>query len=183
MLTFFKYSRRPIRPSIYRSQNRSHQGNFIAELGPVLWVLFIALAFPAMCYASLFYRASLLYFATRDACYKCAKSSNYTTGTTNGQQAFNNDKNSFSGISGTCTFYIVTQPLAGGTPAEQTGVLSTIDQTNNVYFIKALTAGVIDPLFTIGPSFLGISIPGLNGPYNLNIVAQFYVENPNGLTN
>lgn len=172
-----------MRPSIYRAQNRSRKGSFVAELGPVLWVLFICLAFPAMCYASLFYRASLLYFATRDACYKCAKSSNFTTGVTNGQQAFTTDKNSFSGINGTCTLYIVTQPLAGGASAQQTGVLSVLDQTNNVYFIKAHTAGVIDPLFSVGPTFLGIQIPGLTGPYNLDIVAQFYVENPNGLTN
>lgn len=171
----------------YRNKDwtRKSHGSVIADTPGTIWALFIALVFPAMCYASLFYRATFVYFATRDAAYYAAKSSTFTNGQTNASTKFTTDMNTFSGISGTYTLYIVAQPIAGGAPTLYTSPLGTggLDTQNNVYFLKVVTTSTIQPLFTMGPSWLGLSIPGLTGPYHLTVVAQCYSENPTGLMN
>ncbi|PWT94306.1 MAG: hypothetical protein C5B53_13495 [Candidatus Melainabacteria bacterium] len=167
-----------------KSIRRNH-GSALADAPGTIWALFIMLAFPAMCYASLFYRATFVYFATRDASYYAAKSATFTLAQTNANTRFTTDMNTFNGISGTYTLYIVAQPIAGGTPTYYTAPLApgTLDTTNNVYFLKVVTASTIQPLFNMGPSWLGMSIPGLTGPYNLTVVSQFFSENPTGLMN
>lgn len=167
-----------------KSIERTH-GSALADAPGTIWALFIVLAFPAMCYASLFYRATFVYFATRDACYYAAKSATFTLAQGQANTRFTNDMATFNGISGTYTLYIVAQPIAGGSPTFFTSPLSQnqLDTTNNVYFMKVVTASTIQPLFSMGPSWLGMSIPGLTGPYNLTVVSQFYAENPSGLTN
>jgi len=159
-------------------------GQAIADTPGVIYVLFIVLAFPAMIYASLFYRATLVYFATRDSCYKAAKSPTFTQATANANSAFTNDMAHFNGVSGHEDLYIITQPTSGGSSSScPPNALGAIDQNNNVYFIRAVTTAAVDPLFRIGSTWLGMDIPGLTNSYPLTISAQFYVENPTGLPN
>jgi hypothetical protein len=163
---------------------RNKIGSAIADAPGAIWCLFMALLFPAMCYASLFYRATLMYFATRDSCYKAAKSSTYSNAVSAGNAAFGTDVAAFTGMSGSIVFYIVTQPTNGAAaPNPSSTALGTVNQTNNIYFIKAVTTATIQPLFSVGPGWLGESIPGLTGPYPLTVTAEYYVENPTGLTN
>jgi hypothetical protein len=160
-------------------------GSVIADTPGTIWALFIALVFPAMCYASLFYRATFVYFATRDASYYAAKSSTFTNAITNASTKFTTDMSAFNGVSGTYVLYIVAQPIAGGSPTFYTSPLGVggLDTQNNVYFLKVVTSSTIQPLFSMGPSWLGMTIPGLTGPYQLTVVSQCYSENPTGLMN
>jgi len=159
-------------------------GQAISEAGPVFWLLFIGLAFPAMCFASVAYRSVWLYFATRDACYKAAKSPNWTLAVQNANTTFTADLLNIPGIiSPTETTDIIQQPLAGGDFTELVGPLGTIDTDTYAYFMKTQATANVEPLFTMGPSWLGISIPGLTGPFPLQVVARFFVENPQGLLN
>jgi hypothetical protein len=164
----------------YAYKKRSLRGQAIAESGPVLWALLIGLMFPALCLASLFYRCVFVYFATRDSCYKAAKSSTFSNGQTNATTAFNNAMAAFNGISGTEQLFIIEQPLAGGAYNTYSSA-HTANTTLYVYFLQAQTTATIQPLFSMGPSWLGISVPGLTGPYNITVVCKFYVENPQGL--
>jgi hypothetical protein len=160
-------------------------GSALADAPGTIWVLFIILVFPAMCYASLFYRATFVYYATRDSAYYAAKSPTFTQASSNASTRFTTDMSAFNGISGTYTLYIVAQPIAGGSPTYYTAPIpqASFDPANNVYFLKVVTASTIQPLFSMGPDWLGMSIPGLTGPYNLTVVAQCFSENPTGLTN
>jgi hypothetical protein len=167
-----------------RKSKRNCFGDTIAELPAVMFLLFIGLLIPMMCYASSVYRMVFFYFAVRDSCNRAAKASTFTAAGTTANTVFTTDVAGWNDISGTQSIKILIKPIPSGPATFATSPLAqgTVNVTNNMYFIRETAVGSIHPLFGPG-SWLGISIPGFTGPLPLNIVVDAYVENPSGLTN
>ncbi|MDR3615466.1 MAG: hypothetical protein P4L53_18045 [Candidatus Obscuribacterales bacterium] len=149
-----------------------------------MFLLFIGLLIPMMCYASCVYRMVFFYFAVRDSCNKAAKASTFTVAGTTATTVFAADMAGWKDISGTESIKILIKPIPSGSPTFSASALTpgTVNVTNNMYFIRETAVGSIHPVFGPG-SWLGLSIPGFTGPLLLNIVVDAYVENPSGLTN
>jgi hypothetical protein len=167
-----------------RKLKRNGFGNTIAELPAVMFLLFIGLAIPMMCYASSVYRMLFFYFAVRDSCNRAAKASTFTLAKSTAATIFTTDTTAWHDVSGTQSIKIVIKPIPTGTATFSTTALAagTVNTGSNMYFIRETAIGSVNPLFGPG-QWLGLSIPGFTGPLPLNIVVDAYVENPNGLTN
>ena len=167
-----------------RKLKRNSFGNTIAELPAVMFLLFIGLAIPMMCYASSLYRTVFFYFAVRDACNRAAKASTFTLAQTTASTIFASDVLAWHHVSGTQSIKIMIKPIPSGAPTFSSTALApgTVNTNSNMYFIRETAAGSISPLFGPG-QWLGLNIPGFTGPMPLNIIVDAYVENPNGLTN
>jgi hypothetical protein len=166
------------------SKKRNARGGAAAELGPVLFFLFVGIGFPLLCYSTMLFRCVFAYYAARDSCYKAAKSSSYSTAVTNGGTALTTDLTNIPGVTaGTPTISIISQPLAGGNASSSNAHLNSVDTNTFVYFIRESTAFTIQPLLPSNGTWRGMHIPGMTTAYPLTIHTQFYVENPQGLLN
>jgi len=147
-----------------------------------LWLLFVGIGFPMIIMASITYRYMMFYFDCRNSCLKAAKAPTFTQAEATAASVFSQDQAAWNGVTGTETINILIKPLAGGAPTVSTTPLTTVDSDNNIYFIQAVCNGQINPLVSLG-SYMGLNIPGLTGPYPVQVVVEFYAENPDGLTN
>jgi hypothetical protein len=163
---------------------RNTKGSLLAEYPAVLWMLFIGIAIPMILIASCGYRALLFYFAVRDSCYKAAKAPSFSQAQTSATTTFNTEVAAWNGISGTESIFIVTKPLNGNPPTISNTKLpaNTVNTNLNIYFIREIGNGSIQPLVS-GGTYMGMTIPGLTGPFPLQIKYDTYVENPSGLMN
>jgi hypothetical protein len=178
------------------SKTRTSKGQSLVELPAGMLLLLVAFAFPLMALASFSYRASLLYFATRDTCAKAAKAQSFTLANTAASASWSNDLGAWTGMTGTESLLVVACPtptgLAAGktqqtfsTPAAvNTFMTATGYNSNNYIYLMNLTAQTsLNPLLPVGSSWMGFSIPGLNAPYSLTSGYQTYIENPTGMKN
>jgi hypothetical protein len=165
-----------------RARSRRSSGYSFAETGVGLWLLFVGIGFPLIILASITYRYVMFYFDCRNSCLRAAKAPTFTQAQATALSIFSQDQQAWNGVTGTETINILIKPLAGGAPTISTTPLTKIDADNNIYFIQAVCNGQINPLVQFG-SWMGLSIPGLTGPYPVNVVVEFYAENPDGLTN
>ena len=167
-----------------RLESKRQQGYSIAELPAGLILLFIGIFIPLMILASISYRVSLLYFATRDSCIRAAKAPTFTAAQLKAQTTLARDIAAFSELAGSETIQIMTKPLSGGSATFSSVRLppNSVDTNNNIYFIKETVNGTVAPLVTMKPSYFGSSIPGLTASFNVQMTFEAYVENPNGLT-
>jgi hypothetical protein len=163
---------------------RKQKGSLLAEYPAVLWMLLFGIALPMILLASIGYRGLLFYFAVRDSCYKAAKAASFSSAQTIDATAFNTEVAAWHGIGGTETIFIVTKPLNGNAPSVSSTFLpaGSVNTNTNIYFIREIGNGTIQPLVSAG-SLLGLNIPGLSGPFPLQIKYDTYVENPSGLMN
>jgi hypothetical protein len=172
---------------------RNRRGNTIIEAPGVLYFLFFLVAFPMIAIATMTIRGVFFLYACRDATNQAAKCASYSannttivpntiSATNTAASVFATDVKAWSGISGTLSLQIIAKPVTGGTaPPPSTGKLTTLDLTNNIYFIRGTGLGQIQPLFPL--NLAGYNVPGMTGPYPLTIIVESYVENPQGLTN
>ena len=161
------------------------RGYSMAELPAALFLLFIGLMFPLLIMASLGYRASILYFACDASARKAAKSPTYTDGVTNADTTLKTSLKDFSGITTVapvCT--ILVKPLTGGKATESKTKLAagSIDTSKNLYFVRTYVDADLDALVHFDPTWMKMNIPGLTGPYHLQLNIESYSENPNGLS-
>jgi hypothetical protein len=163
---------------------RNSKGSLLAEYPAVLWMLFIGIAIPMILIASCAYRGLLFYFAVRDSCYKAAKAPSFSQAQASATTTFNIEVAGWHGISGTETIFIMTKPLNGNPPTISSTKLpaNTVNTNLNIYFIREIGNGSIQPLLSTG-AFMGLNIPGLSGPFPIQIKYDTYVENPSGLMN
>lgn len=173
--------------TIHRKAARKagRRGYSMAELPAALFLLFIGLMFPLMIMASLGYRASILYFACDASARKAAKSPTYTDGVTNADTTLKSSLKDFSGITTVapvCT--ILVKPLTGGKATEFKTKLAagSIDTSKNLYFVRTYVDADLDPLVHFDPTWMKMNVPGLTGPYHLQLNIESYSENPNGLS-
>ncbi|CAN5213425.1 hypothetical protein BH11CYA1_BH11CYA1_35680 [soil metagenome] len=168
-----------------RRHSRSAFGSSIAEMPVALWAIFIGLLFPLAILTSMGYRASIVYFATDAACRKASKAPSFTEAQTRATTTLTTDLASFSGISNVVpTLTIKIKSLGSTTESTSTTVLppGSVNTSQNIYFVILGVDADIDPIVHFNNGFMGMSVPGLTGPYTLHMAAQAYVENPNGLT-
>jgi hypothetical protein len=91
----------------------------------------------------------------------------------------------FSGIAAAPpAISILVKPIAGGAPTIYTSKLSpaAIDTSKYLYFVLTQTDADLSPLVQFNGGWMGMSIPGLTGPFHLTINSQCYAENPTGLS-
>lgn len=168
-----------------RRHSRSAFASSIAEMPVALWAIFIGLLFPLAILLSMGYRASVVYFATDAACRKASKAPSFTEAQTRAASTLTTDLTPFSGISNVVpALTIKVKSLASATETTSTTVLppGSVNTSQNIYFVILRVDADIDPIVHFAGGFMGMSIPGLTGPYTLRIASQAYVENPNGLT-
>ena len=156
----------------------------MAEYPAVLWMLFFGIAIPMILLAGFAYRGLLFYFAVRDSCYKAAKAPSFSAAQNTATTTFNTEVAAWHGISGTEAVDVGVKALTSGTLTYLPGPLApgSVNTSANIYFIREIGTGSIQPLISTGP-FLGMNVPGLSGPFPLTVKYETYVENPQGLTN
>ncbi len=164
------------------TRRKGRKGYSLAELPAGMIFLFVGVAIPLICLASVTYRASLLYFACRNSCIKAAKAPTWTEAVTRANTTFNQSVAAFTEISGTQQIRILIKPISGSNPSTVSGPLARNSITsNNLYFIRETCNGTVAPLFGMG-SYLGLQIPGLTSQFRLRLRYDALVENADGLT-
>jgi len=158
-------------------------GYLIAEAPAVLMMLFMGFVFPLIGICVFGYRAAFMYFCVRDVCYRAATAASFSSAKTGGNTTWTTDLAAWPGVAavGTPTYTIIITTPATNTTTTSSGVLTTVDTYNNIYFMQVTATGNIQPFLGTGWTILGATIPGLNGAYKLQMSQQVYVENPNGL--
>jgi hypothetical protein len=168
-----------------RARRRRHSGTTMAELPVVLWVLFVFLLFPLLIFASIGYRASILFFSADSASKKAAKSPTYTDATTRAAAVLTVSLAPFTGIAASApVISVMVKPIAGGAPTIYTTKLApgSIDTSKNLYFVMSKVDADLAPLVQFSGGWMGMNIPGLTGPFHLTVNTQAYAENPSGLS-
>jgi hypothetical protein len=167
------------------ARRRRPKGTAVTELPVVLWILFVFLLFPLLIFASIGYRGSILYFAADSAVKKAAKSPTFTDANTRDAAVLSTTLGPFSGIAaGAPVLSVMVKPIAGGNPTIYPGKLApgSVDTSKNLYFVMSKVDADLSPLVQFNGSWMGMSIPGLTGPFHLTINTQSYAENPSGLS-
>ncbi|MBU6454577.1 MAG: hypothetical protein KGS72_22600 [Cyanobacteria bacterium REEB67] len=164
---------------------RTRKGSAMAEMPFVIWTLLVGLLFPLMIFASIGYRGSILYFAGDSAVRKAAKAPTFTDATTRAASALTTNLTPFTGIAAsTPVLSVLVKPIAGGSPTIYTSKLApgSVDTSKNIYFVISKVEADLAPLVQFNGSWMGMSIPGLTGPFHLTLNQESYAENPSGLT-
>lgn len=165
---------------------RNYKGYSMAEMPAALWLLFVGFLIPLVVFVSLGYRATILYFASDSAARKAAKAPTYTDASSRVTTALSTNLANFAGISAAApSISVLAKPLSGGAPVVTKGKLSagSVDTSKNLYFVITTVDADLDPLVAVKPTWMSLSVPGLTGPYHLQLNLESYSENPNGLTN
>jgi hypothetical protein len=166
-------------------KQRSTNGSLLAEMPAGLYLLFVGIALPMLVLATMFTRTFLLYQATIDSCKRSARAASFTEASIKASSVFATSSAAWSGLSGTPTFSVLVKPLNGGATQVKTSPLpaGSIKISENVYLARVVVQGQVEPLFPVGNSWQGMSIPGLTSAYPLDLNYVSYFENPSGLTN
>jgi Flp pilus assembly protein TadG len=171
---------------------RSARGHHLIEFGPILWIVFIMLLFPLVCFGTLGMRYVFLSYVARIAVSAGAQSNSFLTDTNPPSQRSAVDTagqvavmamNTFPGLQlSNITCSIVTSPLAGGAASRQTTPLSQPANTAaNAYDFEVVLQAQMSPLVPC-PSKFFAQVPGLNAPITTSVRADAFFENTQGLT-
>ncbi len=173
-------------PVQFRLRKTRGTGQVLAELPVMLIVLLFGFTIPLIVFATLGYRAVLLWSATRAACQVAAKNSNYTSASSAATAALATQTNANTNIViNSSTVYTVVEPVnSSGTFFAYPRALASgdtgypISSTNYVYFVRLSVTGTIQPLFQ--DSILISGVPGLTAGIPLTIASENFLESPNG---
>jgi hypothetical protein len=180
---------------------RRSNGNTLSEFPVALWIVVVGLGFPLFILGSLGIRFGLFWEAAREAAQNACQAQTFYAPPDYGsgpiapsavQAASNSASNVLNAFPGCCT---LTQPpdvYVGSTPISSTSTMwsgasntplsaGTVNTDANVYSIKVVLTGQVNPLFTINLPFFG-SIPGLTQGFPTSVVEERIFENPTGLT-
>jgi hypothetical protein len=170
------------------SVTRRKSGSAMADFPAALWLLVLGLLLPILCLATMSFRAIFFYMAVRDCCYQAAKEESFSDANSKAAAVFTKDIDAWNGLKITANpnVVVVIRDTAGSTTKEVAGPLKApdapVDTKANVYMLKVYCDGDIQPLIPTG-NYSGFfcNIPGLTGPYPMQMSYQVYTENPNGL--
>jgi hypothetical protein len=166
-------------------QRKGPHGYSIAELPAGMIFLFVGVVIPMIILCSITYRASLLFFACRDACIRAAKAPTYTEAQTRAANAFTRSISAFSEITGTQQIRILVKPVNGSAASVVNGPISqaSLNKNDNLYFIRLTAVGTVSPLIAMKGGYFGMmNVPGLTSQFNITFRYDTLVENPDGLT-
>lgn len=183
------------------------KGTTIAELPIGLWIIFVGIGLPLVVLVALTFRFALFWEAAREAAQSACGCQTFFSNPifpANTQSAINaataaanTVASTFNGFSLSSTnLYILTTNAGSTTDIVNTfgpySVGSTspgfvIDPDHNVYQVRVVVSGQIQPLLTVPAGILcfnsgnGISIPGLTAPIAVSASQERVFENPSGL--
>jgi len=136
--------------------------------------------------------SGFFYFAVRDCCYQAAKEQSFTDANAKAKLYFQNGIDAWKGLKakGDPKVVVVIRDMSGSSTAaagtrEVAGPLKgsdiPVNTQNNVYMLKVYCDGQIQPLIQTGNFSMFSNIPGLTGPFPIQMTYQVYTENPTGL--
>ena len=170
-------------------KTRKFKGSTLAELGPVVFVLFFMFVFPLINLGTIGLRYGLLASAARDGAHAAATSYTFEIGSPGKPAAINNTASAvtefvdrYSGITVTSIDVdILITDINTETVTRSDGKLANPANTqNNIYSLESIVTARLDPLIAFDMPFNG-DIPGLTGPWTTTVRAKEYAENSQGL--
>jgi hypothetical protein len=191
-------SRKSHRSQIPSTVHVRRLGSAMAEAPLAIWILFVGICFPLLILATLTLRLGLFWQAAKEAAQVSCQAQTFLTPPTYPTNATSavvvatstasQVLNAFPG----CTLSQPVEVYIGSTPIASTattwnGAANTpltpaqIDTDNNVYSIKVVLVGQVQPLFTINLPYFG-SIPGLTSAFPATVQEERVFENPTGLS-
>lgn len=168
---------------------REKSGSTLAELAPVLFVLFFMFVFPLMNLGSIALRYALLTSAARDGAHAAATSYTFEVGSpgkppaqNSNAQAVNSFVDGYSGIniSQIDVDILITDIQTQSVTRSQTKLSQPANLQNNIYSLESIVTAQLEPLITFDMPF-NSGIPGLTGPWTTTVRAREYAENSQGL--
>jgi hypothetical protein len=171
---------------------RKSNGNAIADMPAVLWVLFVLILFPLINLATVGLRYTFMLTTSREAAMSASRASTFYADASASDKSARNSAvamaNSTAGrfnglvVTNTTTNLLVTDLSTNNVTRYSTPIpASSIDTVNNLYSYEVTVTGTVMPLVRYrGPVFGNIS--GLTGPMNVAITSQKMCENTQGLS-
>jgi hypothetical protein len=176
----------------HRAGVRRGNGTSMAEMPLALWII-VMLCFTLLIFVTEFMRFGFFWNACREAAAQAAKSQTFFTDTvatgpsacTVANQWGSLATNCWSGLTLTATnVYIVQTNVNTQTTTtypNRTKLTAAADTTQNIYCIQVELQGQIAPLVPFPmQSFVG-NVPGLTGPFPVDVKSQYTAEVPQGL--
>jgi hypothetical protein len=171
---------------------RDRKGSQIAQLGPILWLVFTMFLFPLISMSTIGMRYALLLNATRLASSAASEASTFQTDLSPSQRSATNIARAvatqaaagFSGINlqNTATYLVVCPLVSNGTVTRQSTKLATpADSSHNSYSVEVVLSGQLQPLVPSSRGWFG-NVPGLTAPITLSARNDVAFENTQGLT-
>lgn len=171
------------------TSSRIRRGNFIAEMPPVLLILFFLFVFPLINLGTVALRYALLITACRDGAHVAATSYTFQASSPGKPSALeatplavNSLAARFSGINITnIDVDILTTNIFSQAVTRSANKLPDPANTqSNIYSLETIVTANLDPLIQYDAPFV-VSIPGLTKPWTTEVRAREYAENAQGL--
>jgi hypothetical protein len=175
-----------------RAGVRRRNGTTMAEMPLALWII-IMLCFTLLIFVTNFMRFGFFWNACREAAQQAAKAQTFlndtvatgpsacTVANTWGALA----TNCWSGLTLTATnVYIVQTNVITQTTTTyptRTKLAAAADTTQNIYCIQVELQGQIAPLVPFSTQGFFGNVPGLTGPFPVDVKSQYTAEVPQGL--
>lgn len=170
-------------------------GSVLAEMPVALWILFVGIGLPLIVAITIALRYGLFWQAARQAAQACCQTQTFyappTATATSAVQAANTAANNTVNAFGGCSLnevdvYIGQTPFNSlnttwssnpNTPLQA----SQIDTDQNIYSVKVVLIGEVQPLVTLNVPYLG-SIPGLTQSCPATVAEERVFEHASGLS-
>lgn len=172
-------------------RHRSKNGNSIAEVPAVLFLLFLCVMLPFIDLATIGLRSTFLFAATHFATIEAARAKTFFTSVTPQQpsavalarQQASATAGSFNGVQvvNIATSILITDVNTLQQQRVSAPLAQAPDSTSNTYQIEVRVNGMIRPLVEYNCGIFG-NIPGFTAPIPLTFVDRQFCENPQGLT-
>jgi len=179
--------------------NKRSCGTVLAEAPAAIWIVFVGIGFPLIILASLALRFGLFWEAAKQAAQVSCQAQTFqanpafpASALSAVQSAYVTANNSISAVGG-CSLnqvdvYIGSTPMTSltttwlnaGSPNQPISA-NLIDTDQNVYSIKVVLIGQVNPLITVNLPYFG-NIPGLTQPLPATVAEERVFENPAGLS-
>lgn len=176
-------------PSSSRGIATRSRGNFIAEMPPVLLILFFLFVFPLINLGTVALRYALLITACRDGAHAAATAYTFEVGSSGKPSALqatpvavNGFAARYSGINITnidvdiLTTNIYTQAVT----RSANKLASPANTQSNLYSLETIVTANLEPLIRYDAPFV-VSIPGLTKSWTTVVRAREFAENAQGL--
>jgi hypothetical protein len=176
---------------------RRRRGTTIAELPLGLWMVFVGIGFPVFILATLTARFALFWEAAREAAQAACQARTFYNNPpfpSTALSAVNAANSAASNVLATFPGSTLTQPAQVWiviTPISSQGTLtpnmygpnmalSAVNTDLNMYQVRVVLTGKVQPLFTLPFSYFG-NIPGLTQAFPTTVAEERVFENPEGL--
>ncbi len=172
-----------------RDNRRNAGGNSIAELPPVLIVLFFMFVFPLINLGTVALRWALLCTASRDGAHAAATSYTFETGSPGKPAALQTSPSAVNQLVGKYTGIhvtnidvdiLATDVTSQAVTRHANKLTNPANTQNNIYAIETIVTADLDPLMLYNLNWI-VNVPGLTAPWRATVRAREFAESPQGL--